>query len=57
MKQAFNKIKSVFVKKQSYQQDMVEFVHDEKNIEKAVEGSMQRRIDLINRVQAHSSKR
>lgn len=41
----------------SKQEELIRFVTDTKNIEKAAEGSMQKRIDLINKAelkQAHS---
>lgn len=41
---------SVLVNKHSSQNDLIDFVQDKKNIEKATEGSMQKRIDLIDRV-------
>jgi hypothetical protein len=56
MKLIYKKIKSSLVKKQQSQQDVIEFIHDEKNIQKAVEGSMQKRIDLIDRVSLHKTE-
>lgn len=37
--------------KQFSQEELLEFVIDERNIEKAVEGSMKRRIELLDRVE------
>lgn len=37
--------------KTSRQEQLVDFISDEKNIRKAVEGSMDRRVELIRRVE------
>lgn len=37
-------------KTHSKQNDLLDFLHDKENFEKAAEGSMQKRIDLIDRV-------
>lgn len=53
MKKLYSKIKYVIISEKSSQQKVLEFIHDEKNIERAAEGSMQKRIDLIKRVKLH----
>lgn len=53
MKSIYSKAKDILKRKNTSQDDLIEFIHDKKNIEKATEGSMQKRIDLINRVELH----
>lgn len=51
MKKLLQTFKKKVVKKPASQQELLEFVKDEKNIKKAAEGSMQKRLDLIKRVE------
>ncbi len=51
MKKLISILKRKSVKKPASQQELLEFVKNKKNIEKAAEGSMQKRIDLIKRVE------
>jgi hypothetical protein len=47
------------VKRSTPQQELIDYVKNKENLKKAAEGSMQKRIDLINRVelsQAHCAK-
>lgn len=50
MKNIFRVFKKKTAKPAS-QQELLEFVKNKKNIEKAAEGSMQKRIDLMRRVE------
>lgn len=50
MKKLFNTFKRKNVKKPLTQQELVEYVKNKQNIEKAAEGSMQKRNALMNRV-------
>lgn len=50
MKQLYHKLFAKNINKRSDQEDLIDFINDQKNIQKAVEGSMQKRIDLIERV-------
>lgn len=50
MKSVYNRIVSVMVGRGFSQDELIDFIRDEKNIQKAAEGSMQKRIDLIDRV-------
>lgn len=53
MKNLYHKIKQFFITKpasRSAQDELFEFLNDKKNVEKAVEGSMQKRLDLMERV-------
>lgn len=43
-------------RKKSNQDSLVDFIQNKENIEKAVEGSMQKRIDLIERVNLRKSE-
>lgn len=51
MKKIFNAFKRKNVKKPLTQEELIEFVKNKKNIEKAAEGSMKKRNDLIERVE------
>lgn len=48
MKKLYYRIK-LFFGKRSAQDSLIEFISDEKNVQKAVEGSMQKRLDLFER--------
>lgn len=50
MKKLYHKVTMKFRKAPNSQNSVLEFVRDKKNIQKAVEGSMQKRIDLLDRV-------
>lgn len=52
MKNIYYKLRSFF-KRRSSQDKLIDFINDKKNIERAVEGSMQKRLDLIERVALH----
>jgi hypothetical protein len=51
MKKLYSHIKNTFGNKRSKQQDILNFIFDEKNIAHAAEGSMQKRLNLIKRVE------
>ena len=51
MKYIYDQLKSVFFSKKSKQQELIDFIENRKNVEAAVEGSMQKRLDLIERVE------
>jgi hypothetical protein len=50
MKKIFSAFKRKNVNKTLTQEELIEFVKNKKNIEKAAEGSMKKRNDLIKRV-------
>lgn len=50
MKKIFNLFKKRTVKTTASQEELIEFVKDKENLKKAAEGSMQKRIELIDRV-------
>jgi hypothetical protein len=54
MKRLIKLLRQRAVKKSTLtQEDLLEFVKNKDNVKKAAEGSMQKRIDLINRVELH----
>ncbi len=53
MKKMYVRMKSFFSRDISTQEMLIDFIENEKNIEKATEGSMQKRLDLIKRVELH----
>lgn len=51
MKKLFAKFRNKNSKSATPQQELIEYVKNKENLKKAAEGSMQKRIDLINRVE------
>lgn len=51
MKKLFARFRNMNGKRTTPQQELIEYVKNKDNLKKAAEGSMQKRIDLINRVE------
>lgn len=51
MKLNYKNLKDRIFKTSSNQERMIEFIKDKKNVEKAAEGSMQKRIDMFKKAE------
>ena len=56
MKNLYYKILQAFFNRPSSQEELIDFINDKANVQKAVEGSMQKRLDLIERVRLHKKR-